>query len=164
MSRAGQRSSLRTHCSTPTAAGAVDTRVDSFSVDTDASVYLGEPVLHEAVVGSLSAALFGPERQDYWRRLLADSGREEERVPVHARLEELRAEIAHIGPRIERQVANLEVEDATPSLRRRVGARTSELEEALEGRRQRTPCTPDRRRRPARRIRQTTSRPGPSAS
>jgi len=38
--------------------------------------------------------------------------------------------------RIERQVANLEAEDATPSLRRRVGARIAQLEEALEERRQ----------------------------
>jgi hypothetical protein len=44
-------------------------------------------------------------------------------VPAHARLEELRAEITDLERRIERQVANLEAEDATPSLRRRVGAR-----------------------------------------
>jgi hypothetical protein len=101
-----------------------------------ASVYLGEPVLHEAVVGFMATALFGPERQDYWRRRLADSGREEEAAPAHARLEQLRAEIADLERRIERQVANLEAEDATPSLRRRVGARIAELEEALEERRQ----------------------------
>jgi hypothetical protein len=96
-------------------------------------------VLHEAVVGFLSATLFGPERQDYWHRRPADSGQEEETAPAHARLEELRAEIADLERRIQRQVANLanlEAEDATPSLRRRVGARIAELEEALEERRQ----------------------------
>jgi len=100
------------------------------------SVYLGEPVLHEAVVGFMSTALFGAERQDYWRRRLADSGQEEETAPADARLEEFRAEIADLERRIERQVANLEAEDAAPSLRRRVGARIAELEEALEERRQ----------------------------
>jgi len=92
-------------------------------------------VLHEAVVGFMSAALFGPERQGYWRRRLADSGRGEETAPAQARLEELRAVITDLERRIERQVANLEAEDATPSLRRRVGARIAELEEALEERR-----------------------------
>ena len=84
----------------------------------------------------MSTALFGAERQDYWRRRLADSGREQETAPAHARLEELRAEIADLERRIERQVANLEAEDATPSLRRRVGSRITELEEALGERRQ----------------------------
>jgi len=93
-------------------------------------------VLHEAVVGFMSAALFGPERQGYWRRRLADSGREEETAPVRDRLKELQGEITDLERRIERQVANLEAEDATPSLRRRVGVRIAELEEALEERRQ----------------------------
>ena len=76
--------------------------------DHPPSVYLGEPVLHEAVVGFMSASLFGPERQGYWRRRLADSGREEETAPAHARLEKFRAEITDLERRIERQVANLE--------------------------------------------------------
>lgn len=87
-------------------------------------------------MGFMSAALFDPERQDYWRRRLADSRREEETAPARDRLEELRAEITELERRIERQVANLEAEDATPSLRRRVGARVAELEEAVEERRQ----------------------------
>ncbi len=87
-------------------------------------------------MGFMSTALFGPEREAYWRRRLADSGREEETAPAHARLEELHAEITDLERRIERQVANLEAEDATPSLRRRVGARIAELEEALGERRQ----------------------------
>jgi ribosome-interacting GTPase 1 len=37
--------------------------------------------------------------------------------------------------RIERKIANLEAEDATPALRQRIAARIAELEEAVEGRR-----------------------------
>src|SRR2546428_7878549 len=74
-----------------------------------------------ADVGFMSTALFGAERQDYWRRWLADSGREQETAPAHARLQEPRTEIADLERRIERQVANLEAEDPTHSLRRRVG-------------------------------------------
>jgi len=110
-------------------------RSANIPADHPPSVYLGEPVLHEAVVGFMSAALLGPDRQGYWRRRLADSGRGEETAPAQARLEELRAVITDLERRIERQVANLEAEDATPSLRRRVGARIAELEEALEERR-----------------------------
>jgi len=66
---------------------------------------------------------------------LADSGREEETVPARDRLKELQGEITDLERRIERQVTNLEAEDATPSLRHRVGARIAELEEAVEERR-----------------------------
>jgi len=62
-------------------------------------------------------------------------GREQETAPTHDRLKELHGEITDLQRRIERQVANLEAEDATPSPRRRVGARIAE-EEALEERRQ----------------------------
>jgi predicted nucleic acid-binding Zn-ribbon protein len=40
-------------------------------------------------------------------------------APAQDRLEELRAEITDLERRIERQVANLEAEDATPSLNTR---------------------------------------------
>jgi hypothetical protein len=119
------------------------------------------PVLHEAVVVFLSTALFGPERQAYWRRRLADSRREEEAAPAHVRLEELRAEITDLERRIERQVANLEAEDATPSLRRRVGARIAELEGAVEdGGSTRTRSPP---KRPTPRRRSQTSPPRSTA-
>ena len=54
----------------------------------------------------------------------------------HGSAGELCAEIADLERRIERQVANLEAEDATPSLSRRVGAWIADLEEAVEERRQ----------------------------
>src|SRR6266540_1259391 len=46
-------------------------------------------------------------------------------------------EVADLERRIERQIANLEAEDATPALRRRIAARIAELEEAVEDRRRR---------------------------
>ena len=56
-------------------------------------------------------------------------------APAHDRLKERQGQITDLERRIEHQVANLEAEDATPSPRRRVGARIAE-EEALEERRQ----------------------------
>ena len=102
-----------------------------------AHVYLGEPALHEAVVGFLSTALFGPERQTYWRRRLADCGSKQPAAPVGERLKEVTTEVADLERRIERQIANLEAEDATPALRQRIAARIAELEEAVEDRRRR---------------------------
>src|SRR6266542_1899201 len=58
-------------------------------------------------------------------------------APVGERLKEVTAEVADLERRIERQIANLEAEDATPSLRQRIGARIAELEEAVEDRRRR---------------------------
>ncbi len=54
-----------------------------------AHVYLGEPALHEAVVGFLSTALFGPERQTYWRRRLADCESKQPAAPVGERPKEV---------------------------------------------------------------------------
>jgi len=51
--------------------------------------------------------------------------------------QEVTAEIADLQRRIERQIANLEAENTTPALRRRITARIAELEEAVEDRRQR---------------------------
>jgi hypothetical protein len=42
-------------------------------------------------------------------------------------MKEMTAEVADLQRRIERQVANLEAEDATPALRRRIAARIAEL-------------------------------------
>src|SRR6266542_74551 len=102
-----------------------------------AHVYLGEPALHEAVVGFLSTALFGPQRQTYWRRRLADSEVKQSTAPAAERLKEVTSEVTDLQRRIERQIANLEAEDTTPALRRRIAARIAELEEAVEDRRQR---------------------------
>jgi site-specific DNA recombinase len=100
-------------------------------------VYLGEPPLHEAVVEFLSRGLFGSERQTYWHRRLKQSTALRAAAPAAERLKEVRAAIADLGRRIERQVANLETDDTTPALRRRIGARIAELEQQVEERRER---------------------------
>ncbi len=88
-------------------------------------------------MGFLSAALFGPERQAYWRRRLADSEVKQSAAPAADRLKVATSEIADLQRRIGRQIANLEAEDTTPALRRRIAARIAELEESAENRRQR---------------------------
>jgi len=112
-------------------------RSKNIPADHPAHVYLGEPVLHEAVAGFLSTALFGPERETYWRRRLAESEVERSTAPAADRLKEVTAEMANLQGRIERQVGNLEAEDTTPALRRRIGARIAELEESVEDHRRR---------------------------
>jgi hypothetical protein len=76
------------------------------------------------------------EEQTYWRRRLADSDLKQSAAPAAERIKEITAEVADLQRRIERQVANLEAEDTTPALRRRIAARIAEPEEALEKRRQ----------------------------
>src|SRR6266545_5949802 len=61
-----------------------------------AHVYLGEPALHEAVVGFLSTALFGPERHTYWRRRLADCESKQPAAPVGERPKEVTTEVADL--------------------------------------------------------------------
>jgi len=58
--------------------------------------------------------------------------------------QEVTAEIADLQRRIERQIANLEAENTTPALRRRITARIAELEEAVEDHRQRATQGPGR--------------------
>jgi hypothetical protein len=52
-------------------------------------------------------------------------------------LKDVSTEVADLERRIERQIANLEAEDATPTLRQRITARIAELEEAVEDPRRR---------------------------
>jgi hypothetical protein len=53
-------------------------------------------------------------------------------APATQHLKEVTTEIADLKRRIERQAANLEAEDTTPALRRRIAGRIAELEEAVE--------------------------------
>ena len=103
-------------------------RSKNIPADHPAHVYLGEPILHEAVASFLSTAVFGPERQTYWCPLLAVSEVKQSAAPAAERMKEVTAEVADLQRRIERQVANLEAEDTTPALRRRIAARIAELE------------------------------------
>jgi hypothetical protein len=100
-------------------------RSKNIPADHPAHVYLGEPTLHEAVAGFLSTALFGSERETYWRRRLEDTEVEQPAAPAAERLTEVTAEIADLQHRIERQIANLEAEDATPAVRRRIATRVA---------------------------------------
>ncbi len=88
-------------------------------------------------MGFLSTALFGPKRQTYLRRRLTDSQVQPSAAPAIDSLHELRAEVADLDRRIERQVANLEGDDTTPALRRRIAARVADLEQWAEDRRER---------------------------
>ena len=52
-------------------------------------------------------------------------------------MKELTAEVADLERRLTRQLINLEADDLTPSLRRRINGRVSELEDAIVERNQR---------------------------
>jgi len=100
-------------------------------------VYLNEQRLSDSLLPLLATALFGPERTGYWRTCL-DAAAEPERVaPAKERAEEIEAEIADLERRLTRQLVNLEVDDVTAALRRRVGQRVAKLEDAVAERRER---------------------------
>jgi site-specific DNA recombinase len=100
-------------------------------------VYLNEQRLNDALLPFLATALFGPERTDYWRLALDAATEPERMVPARERASEIEAEIADLERRIGRQLVNLEADDVTPALRRRVAQRVDELEIAIADRRQR---------------------------
>ena len=100
-------------------------------------MYLSEQRLNDALLPFLATALFGPERTDYWRHAL-DAAAEPERVaPAKERAEEIEAEITNLERHLTRQLVNLEADDVTAALRRRVGQRVAELEDAIAERRER---------------------------
>ena len=78
-----------------------------------------------------AAALFGPGREDYWRRCLEEAATPDRVAPANARRHEVTAEIAELERRLDRQVCGLESDEVTPMLRRRVAARIAEPEEAI---------------------------------
>ena len=65
-------------------------------------------------------------------------------APAHDRLKERQGQITDLERRIEHQVANLEAEDATPSLRRRVGPGSQRKRPLKNGGSTRTPSPPNR--------------------
>src|SRR5207248_4372263 len=93
--------------------------------DHPAHVYLNEAVLHSAVADFLSTATFGPDRVTYWERCLDAAGAPEPSAPLADRLDELDEEVADLERRLSRQVANLEGNDVTPTLRRRIADRVA---------------------------------------
>ena len=93
------------------------------------NVYLNQArVDSSALRPFLAAALFGPDRRDYWRACLEEAATPEHVAPAGARRVEVEAEIADLERRLDRQVLNLEADDVTPALRRRVAERIAELE------------------------------------
>jgi hypothetical protein len=94
-------------------------------------VYLNAAGVDEALRAFLATALFGPGRQDCWRRCLEDATAPDRVAPASVRRDEVEAEIAELERRLDRQVCNLESDEVTPLLRRRVAARIAELEEAI---------------------------------
>lgn len=112
-------------------------RSKDIPADHPPHVYLNEARLNGALLPFLATALFGPERTGYWRTCL-DAAAEPERVaPAKERAEEIEAEIADLERRLTRQLVNLEADDVTAALRRRVGQRVAELEGAIAERRER---------------------------
>ncbi|HYA45004.1 MAG TPA: hypothetical protein VED59_05315, partial [Acidimicrobiales bacterium] len=73
----------------------------------------------------------------YWRACLEAAASPERIAPASERLKELESELADLERRLSRQILNLEAEDLTPTLRRRVGERVAELEAAVADRQKR---------------------------
>jgi len=94
-------------------------------------VHLNEQRLNDALLPFLATALFGPERADYWRHALHTATEPERTTPARERASEIEAEIADLERRVGRQLVNLEADDVTPALRRRVGERVAEMEAAI---------------------------------
>ena len=112
-------------------------RTQDIPADHPPHVYLNEQRLNDALLPFLATALFGPERTDYWRHALDAAAAPERAAPVKVRAEEIEVEIADLERRLTRQLVNLEADGVTSALRRRVGERVAELEDAIVVRRER---------------------------
>jgi site-specific DNA recombinase len=102
-----------------------------------AHVYLNEQRLSDALLPFLATALFAPQRARYWQDCLEAAAEPEQVAPAKAIAEEIESEIADLERRLIRQLLTLEADDVTAALRRRVGQRVAELEDAIAGRRDR---------------------------
>ncbi len=100
-------------------------------------VYLNEQRLSDALLPFLATALFGPERTGYWRTSLEAAAEPVRAAPANERAQEIEAEIADLERRLTRQLVNLEADDVTAALRRRVGQRVADLEDAIAERHER---------------------------
>jgi len=106
-------------------------RSKDIQADHPPHVYLNEQRLNDALFPFLATALFGPERSGYWRTCLDAAAEPERTAPAKKRAEEIEAEIVDLERRLTRQLLNLEVDDVTSALRRRVGERVAEMEAAI---------------------------------
>jgi hypothetical protein len=100
------------------------------------TVYLNEAKLSAALFDYLGTAVFGPDRAAYWDHCLTAAAEPDASPPSAEQVKRLAAEIADLERRMSRQLLNLEAADTTPGLRRRVGERVGELEDAIAARRQ----------------------------
>ena len=112
-------------------------RSKDIPADHPPHVYLNEQRLNDALLPFLATALFGPERTGYWRSCLEAATEPERAAPAKERAEETEVEIADLERRLTRQLVNLEADDVTAALRRHVGQRVAELEDAIAERRHR---------------------------
>ncbi len=101
-------------------------RSKDISADHPPHVYLNEERLNAALLLLLATALFGPERTGYWRTCLDAAAEPEAAAPAQARTQEIEAETADLERRLTRQLVNLEADDVTSALRRRVGQRVAD--------------------------------------
>ncbi len=101
------------------------------------SVYVNEARVNDALLGFLADALFGPDRRNYWEHCLAVADDPEKSAPTGSRSTEIEEEIVDLERRLDRQVMNLEADEVTPGLRRRIAERVAALEEAITDRRTR---------------------------
>ena len=112
-------------------------RANHIPADHPSNVYLNEKRLSDALLPFLGTSLFAPDRTRYWQRCLEAAADTGTTAPSADRVQELEAEIAALERRLDRQLLNLEADDITPSLRRRIAQRVDELEAAITDRRQR---------------------------
>ncbi len=106
-------------------------RAINMPADHPATVHVSEAKLNAAVLEFLRTAVFGPEREAYWRYCLTVANKSESSSPNEARTQELKTEIADLEARLDRQVVVLEDEETTAAVRRRVAQRIAELDHAL---------------------------------
>jgi hypothetical protein len=100
-------------------------------------VDLNEARLDGALDPFLDKALFGPERLGYWERCLTVADEPRKAAPAASRIAEIESEVVDLHRRLDRQVLNLEADEITPSLRRLIADRVTELEDAMADRKQR---------------------------
>ena len=112
-------------------------RSKDIPADHPPHVYLNEQRLSDSLLPFLATALFGRERTGYWRTCLEAAAEPERAAPAKERAAEIEAEITDLERRLTRQLVNLEADDVTAALRRRVGQRVAELEDAIAERRER---------------------------
>ncbi|HEX5267822.1 MAG TPA: recombinase family protein, partial [Acidimicrobiales bacterium] len=112
-------------------------RAKDIPADHPPHVYLNQQRLSDTVLPFPATALFGSERAGYWRACLEAAAEPERTAPAKERAQEIESEIVDLERRLTRQLLNLEADDVTPALRRRIGQRVAEIEDAIAERRQR---------------------------